>query len=138
MKIKHCHVLVVTPVILATQEAEIRRITVRTQPQQTFQKTHHKNRTGGVAQDEGPIFKPQYTEKQIGKHPYIRILVRIKKDRTELHEAKTVRIINKTNQSCNVSYRMIPFVQHSGTVKTAEIVNTSVVVGCLQGGGEKV
>jgi hypothetical protein len=34
-----------TPVILATQEAEI---------------TLHKNKAGGVAQSEGPEFKPQY------------------------------------------------------------------------------
>jgi hypothetical protein len=52
------------PVILATQEAEIRRITVRSQPQQIApqdpiqKKTHHKKkkkrkRTGGVAQGIG-------------------------------------------------------------------------------------
>jgi hypothetical protein len=27
------------------------------------QKTHHKNRAGGVAQGEGPDFKPQYRKK---------------------------------------------------------------------------
>jgi hypothetical protein len=53
------------PVILATQEAEIRRIVVRSQPGQILhktlsQKTFHKNRTGGVAQSECPQFKPQY------------------------------------------------------------------------------
>jgi hypothetical protein len=42
------------PVILATQEAEIRRIAVRSQPRQIVhetlsQKTLHKNRAGGVA-----------------------------------------------------------------------------------------
>jgi hypothetical protein len=31
-----------TPVILATREAEIRRIRVRGQPRQTVQETHHK------------------------------------------------------------------------------------------------
>jgi hypothetical protein len=41
------------PVILATQEAEIRRITVQSQPGQIVlktpsQKTLHKNRAGGV------------------------------------------------------------------------------------------
>jgi hypothetical protein len=54
-----------TPVILATQEAEIRRITVQSQPGQIVwetlsRKTLHKNRAGGVAQGEGPEFKPQY------------------------------------------------------------------------------
>jgi hypothetical protein len=28
------------------------------------QKTHHKNRAGGVAQDVGPEFKPQYWKKK--------------------------------------------------------------------------
>jgi ribosomal protein S20 len=53
------------PVILATQEAEINRITVQSQPRQIVQKTLsrkilHKNRAGRVAQGEGPEFKPQY------------------------------------------------------------------------------
>jgi hypothetical protein len=53
------------PVILATQEAEIRRIVVQIQPRQIVcktlsQKTHHKNRAGGMAKGEGPEFKPQY------------------------------------------------------------------------------
>jgi hypothetical protein len=53
------------PVILATQEAEIRRIMVQSQPGQIFcktlsRKTFHKNRAGGVAQSEGPEFKSQY------------------------------------------------------------------------------
>jgi hypothetical protein len=52
------------PVILAIQETEIRRITVQSQPQQIvlkalFQKTITKNWAGGVAQGEGPEFKPQ-------------------------------------------------------------------------------
>jgi hypothetical protein len=44
------------PVILATQEAEIRRIMVGSQPQTNssmrlcLQKVHHKKRAGGVAQ----------------------------------------------------------------------------------------
>jgi hypothetical protein len=41
-------------VILATQEAEIRRITVQSQPGQITK------RAGRVAQDVGPEFKPQY------------------------------------------------------------------------------
>jgi hypothetical protein len=54
-----------TPVILAIQEAEIKRILVWSQTRQTILKTlsqkclSHK-RAGGVAQDEGPEFKPQY------------------------------------------------------------------------------
>jgi hypothetical protein len=52
-----------TPVFLATQEAEIRRITFRSQPGQLIretlsQKILHKKRTG-----EGPEFKHQYHEK---------------------------------------------------------------------------
>jgi hypothetical protein len=51
-----------TPVILATQEAETRRIIVQSQTRQTVhvtlsQKTLHKNRAGGVAQGVGPEFK---------------------------------------------------------------------------------
>jgi hypothetical protein len=53
------------PVILATQEAEIRRIEVLDQPGQIIhkpqsRKTHHKNGAGGVAQGAGSEFKPQY------------------------------------------------------------------------------
>jgi hypothetical protein len=53
------------PVIVTTQVAEIRRITVQSQPGQILpetlsQKTHHKKRTGGVAQVVGPEFKPQH------------------------------------------------------------------------------
>jgi hypothetical protein len=48
---------------------EIRRITVQSQPRQIVhetlsQKTLHKNRAGGVAQDESPEFKPQYCKKK--------------------------------------------------------------------------
>jgi hypothetical protein len=57
------------PVILATQEAEIRRIMVQSQPGQIVhktlsRKTLHKNRAGGVAEGEGPEFKPQYFKKR--------------------------------------------------------------------------
>jgi hypothetical protein len=54
-----------TPVILAVQEAEIRRIVVESQPRQIvcktlFWKTHHAQKwAGGVAQGVGPEFKPQ-------------------------------------------------------------------------------
>jgi hypothetical protein len=53
------------PVILATQEAEIRRIMVQSQPGKEFCRTHlqkifHKKRADRVAQDVGLEFKPQY------------------------------------------------------------------------------
>jgi hypothetical protein len=55
-----------TPVILATQEAEIRRITVWSQPGQIVHETlswkkpsQKPFRAGGVAQGVGPEFKPQ-------------------------------------------------------------------------------
>jgi hypothetical protein len=56
------------PLILATQEVEIGKIVVPSQPGQIVlktlsQKTHHKKRVGGVAQVEGPEFKPQYWRK---------------------------------------------------------------------------
>jgi hypothetical protein len=59
-----------TPVILTTQEAEIRRLTVQSQPRQIVcktlsGKTLHKHRAGGVAQGEGPEFKPQKINKLI-------------------------------------------------------------------------
>jgi hypothetical protein len=55
-------------VILATQEAEIKRIVVGCQPRQIVletlskkkKKTLYKNRAGGVAQGEGPEFKSLY------------------------------------------------------------------------------
>jgi hypothetical protein len=55
------------PIILATQEAEIRIIVVQSQPWATSsrdlsQKTLHKQRTGGVT--VGPKFKPQYRKKR--------------------------------------------------------------------------
>jgi hypothetical protein len=58
-----------TPVILATQEAQIRRIVVQSQPGQIVpetlsQKTLHKNRAGGVDQGEHPEFKPQFCKKK--------------------------------------------------------------------------
>jgi hypothetical protein len=57
------------PVILATQEAEIRRIEVRSQPKQIVretlsQKCPTQKRVGGVAQGEGPEFKAQYHKKK--------------------------------------------------------------------------
>jgi hypothetical protein len=47
-------------IILATQEEEIRRITVQSQLKQIVLKTLSQNRASGVAQGKGPDFKPQY------------------------------------------------------------------------------
>jgi hypothetical protein len=57
------------PVILATQKAEIRRITVQSQPRQIVHKTLSrkpisKNWADGMTQGEGPEFKPQYAKKK--------------------------------------------------------------------------
>jgi hypothetical protein len=58
-----------TPVILATQEAEIRRITVLSQSRQIVHKTlSQKNSlqqcSGGMAQGVGSEFKSQYCKKK--------------------------------------------------------------------------
>jgi hypothetical protein len=68
------------PVILVTQETEIRRIVVQSQPRQIVCKTLsrkilHKSRAGGVAQGEGPEFKPQYRQKKKEKLIYFIIVV---------------------------------------------------------------
>jgi hypothetical protein len=64
-----------TPVILATQEAEIRRIAVQSQSRQIVlkdpisKKKHIIKKYGGVVQGIGPEFKPQYhtlTQKEEG------------------------------------------------------------------------
>jgi hypothetical protein len=70
-----------TSIILATQEAEIGRIEVQSQPEQTVcetlsRKNPSQKRAGGLAQDIGPGFKPQYCKKTInageeGGNPYI-------------------------------------------------------------------
>jgi hypothetical protein len=57
-----------TPVILATREAEIRRIEVESQPRQIVcetlsRKNLSQKRAGGVTQGVGPEFKPQYWKK---------------------------------------------------------------------------
>jgi hypothetical protein len=54
------------PIILATQETEIRRIVVQSQPRLIVQKTlsgkkpSTKKGLGGMPQGGGPEFKPQY------------------------------------------------------------------------------
>jgi hypothetical protein len=59
-----------TPIILVTQETEIRRIKFRSQPGQIVHKTlsqktlQKKNRAVGVTQGEGPEFKPQHQKKE--------------------------------------------------------------------------
>jgi hypothetical protein len=56
-------------VILAIQEAEIRKILAQSQPRQIVleilsQKNLHKKRAGEVVQSVGPEFKPQYHKKK--------------------------------------------------------------------------
>jgi hypothetical protein len=58
-----------TPVILSTQEAEIRKIVVQSQPQRIILKTLSQIKTsqkkaGRVALGVGPEFKPQYYRKK--------------------------------------------------------------------------
>jgi hypothetical protein len=63
------------PVILATQEAKIRRITVLSQPRQIVHETlsqkkiHHKKRAGGVAQGVDTEFKSKYLKEKKERHP---------------------------------------------------------------------
>jgi hypothetical protein len=57
------------PAILAIQEAEVRKITVQSQPGQIVhetlsQKNPTQKRASDVAQGEGPEFKPQYHKKK--------------------------------------------------------------------------
>jgi hypothetical protein len=57
------------PVILATQEAKIRRILVQSHPRQIVQeilsqKYPTQKRVDGVAQGIGPEFKPQYQKEK--------------------------------------------------------------------------
>jgi hypothetical protein len=58
------------PAILTTQEAEIRRLTVQSQPEQTVPETlsrknlSQKKRAGGVAQGDSPEFKAQDQKKK--------------------------------------------------------------------------
>jgi hypothetical protein len=60
------------PVILATQETEIRRIMVWSQPGQFWrphlEHIHHKK---GVAEIGDPEFKPQYSKKKVTNYAFI-------------------------------------------------------------------
>jgi hypothetical protein len=53
-----------TPITLATREAEIRRIVVQSQPGPYLEKNPSPKRAGGMAQGIGPEFKPQYHRKK--------------------------------------------------------------------------
>jgi hypothetical protein len=63
-------VLLLTPVVLASQEAEIRRIAVQSQSRQivcetlSSRKNPSSKRTGGVTQGVDPEFKPQDCKKK--------------------------------------------------------------------------
>jgi hypothetical protein len=67
------------PVILATQEAEIRRIVVGSQPGQIVHEilssqTLPPKKAGGVAQGVGPVFKLQYCKKKKKKRWFFEYL----------------------------------------------------------------
>jgi hypothetical protein len=70
------------PVILATQEAEIRRIVVQSHLGQTVHKTlsqkkPSQKRAGGVPQGVGLEFKPQYRKEKKKKRPQCDLTLRI-------------------------------------------------------------
>jgi hypothetical protein len=52
------------PEILATQEAEIRRILLQSQPGHSSLKNPSQKKAGGVAQSVGSELKPQYQKKK--------------------------------------------------------------------------
>jgi hypothetical protein len=63
-------------IILATREEETRKIVVQILPRYIVcdtlsQKTLHNNRAGGVAEGEGPEFRPQYLNTHQHAHRYI-------------------------------------------------------------------
>jgi hypothetical protein len=62
MKVAGCQWLM--PIIVATQEAEFRRIVVKSQPGQIVRKTSSQKRAGRVAQGVVSEFKPQYHKKK--------------------------------------------------------------------------
>jgi hypothetical protein len=70
------------PVILATQEADIRRITVESQAGQTVGVTLSQKKAGRAAQGVGPEFRPQYCKK---------------KNQTRFHNPKETLFCNRIN-----------------------------------------
>jgi hypothetical protein len=75
--------------MLATQEAEIRRIMIQSQPRQIVHKTlslknpSQKKRAGGAAQGESHEFKPQWGKKKYIELPFdpvIPLLIHPRKD----------------------------------------------------------
>jgi hypothetical protein len=90
------------PVMLATQETEIRRIEVGGQPGQMVletlsrKKPSHK-RAGGVAQGVGPEFKPQYHKKKKKKEEEEEKRI----GRTEWCNACEVLVAEHTTQGSN-------------------------------------
>jgi hypothetical protein len=65
----NCFANWLTPVIPATQKAEIRKTVIQSEPSKQFErpilkKTHHKKRAGGVTQGVSHEFKPQYRKKK--------------------------------------------------------------------------
>jgi hypothetical protein len=73
------------PAVLATQQAEIRRIAVQSQPRQIVPETlsgknTSQKRVGGVVQMVGPKFKPQYRKKKKNSSPSIPLLLYLRPD----------------------------------------------------------
>jgi hypothetical protein len=74
-----------TPIILDTQEAEVRRISVQSQPGHIVckkilsQKNPPQKRAGGVAQSVSPEFKPQYHTKKKKKIKHLFMIKALKK-----------------------------------------------------------
>jgi hypothetical protein len=69
------------PVIPATQEAEIRRTQVQSQPGQIVGETLSQKRAGGVAQGVGPEFKPQHCKKKRKKRKSACLSLKNKRER---------------------------------------------------------
>jgi hypothetical protein len=92
---------------LATQEAEIRRIEVRSQSAQIVHETlSRKNPSqkiaGGVAQGVSPEFKPQYGKKQkkLNASGFLMVdIENLRNKRNTLEPKKYIRQINKF-QAC--------------------------------------
>jgi hypothetical protein len=66
-----------TPIILATQEAEIRRIKVQSQPRQivcnTLSLLTKKKMADGVPHGVGPEFKPGYLQKEKSTFQFLKM-----------------------------------------------------------------